>query len=152
MKTQTLGEIQVSFLMPKIRPSTEAAANQTGGEYMGVEIDRLEVQVEAQATKANNQLDALVKKLDALSGSLSHLNSSGLTGLANGVAKFAQASGQLSNVKATDFNRLAKNIEKLSKLNTQQIYSAASSMNTLSSAMNRLSGASAGTAQISQLW
>ena len=34
---------------------------------MGAEIDRLEVQVEAQAIKANNQLDDLVGKLDALS-------------------------------------------------------------------------------------
>ena len=48
---------------------------------MGAEIDRLEVQVEAQATKANNQLDKLVGKLDSLSNSLSHINSSGLSGL-----------------------------------------------------------------------
>ena len=48
---------------------------------MGAEIDRLEVQVEAQATKANNQLDKLVGKLNSLSNSLSHINSSGLAGL-----------------------------------------------------------------------
>lgn len=118
---------------------------------MGAEIDRLEVQVEAQATKANNQLDKLVGKLDALSSSLTHLNSSGLTGLSNGVAKFAQASSQLSNVKTADFTRLAKNIEKLSSLNTQQIYSAASSMRTLSTAINNLGGVSASSMQVAEV-
>lgn len=118
---------------------------------MGTEIDRLEVQVEAQATKANNQLDKLVEKLDRLQTSLSHLNTGGLTGLSNGVAKFAQASAQLSNVKTADFTRLTKNIEKLSSLNTQQIYSAASSMKTLSTAINSLSGVSASSMQVAQV-
>ena len=115
---------------------------------MGTEIDRLEVQVEAQATKANNQLDKLVGKLDALSSSLSHLNSSGLTGLANGVSKFAQASSQLSNVKTTDFTRLTKNIDKIENLNTQQIYSASSAIVTLSNAVNSLGSVSANSMQV----
>lgn len=115
---------------------------------MGAEIDRLEVQVEAQATKANNQLDKLVGKLDSLSNSLSHINSSGITGLSNGVAKFAQASSQLSNVKTADFTRLTKNIQSLSSLNTQQIYGAASAMRTLSTAINSLGGVSASSMQV----
>lgn len=118
---------------------------------MGAEIDRLEIQVEAQATKANNQLDKLVTKLDRVSGALSNLNSSGLTGLSNGVSKFAQASAQLSNVKTADFTRLTKNIDKLANLNTQQIYSAASSMRTLSSAINSLSGVSTGSLQVAEV-
>lgn len=118
---------------------------------MGAEIDRLELQVEAQATKANNQLDKLVGKLDALSSSLSHLNSSGLTGLSNGVAKFAQASAQLSNVKTADFTRLTKNIQGLASLNTQQIYGAASAMRTLSTAINSLGSVSASSMQVAEV-
>ena len=118
---------------------------------MGAEIDRLEVQVEAQATKANNQLDKLVGKLNSLSNSLSHINSSGLAGLSNGVAKFAQASSQLSNVKTADFTRLTKNIQSLSSLNTQQIYGAASAMRTLSTAINSLGGVSASSMQVAQV-
>ena len=118
---------------------------------MGAEIDRLEVQVEAQATKANNQLDKLVTKLDRVSGALSGLNSGGLAGLSNGVAKFAQASAQLSNVKTADFTRLTKNIEKLSALNTQQIYGAASSMKTLSTAINSLGDVSANSQQVVEI-
>lgn len=115
---------------------------------MGAEIDRLEVQVEAQATKANNQLDKLVGKLDRVSGALSNLNSSGLTGLSDGVTKFAQASSQLSNVKTTDFTRLTKNIDKLANLNTQQIVSAASAIVTLSNAVNSLGSVSANSMQV----
>lgn len=115
---------------------------------MGAEIDRLEVQVEAQATKANNQLDKLVGKLDSLSNSLSHINSSGLSGLSSGISKFAQASSQLSNVKTADFTRLIKNISSLSSVNTQQIFSAASSIVTLSNAINKLGGASGNSSQV----
>lgn len=115
---------------------------------MGAEIDRLELQVEAQATKANNQLDKLVGKLNSLSNSLSHINSSGLSGLSSGISKFAQASSQLSNVKTADFTRLTKNIQSLSGLNTQQIYGAASAMRTLSTAINSLGGVSANSMQV----
>ena len=118
---------------------------------MGAELDRLEIAVEAQATKANNQLDKLVSNLERVSGALSGLNSGGLVGLSNGVTKFAQASSQLSNVKTADFTRLTKNIEKLSNLNTQQIYGAASSMRTLSTAINSLGGVSENSLQVAEV-
>lgn len=118
---------------------------------MGAEIDRLEVQVEAQATKANNQLDKLAMKLDRVSKALSGLNSHGLSGLADSVSKFAQASAQLSNVKTADFTRLTKNIEKLSSLNTQKIYGASSAMHTLATAMNTLGNSSKNSTQVIQL-
>ena len=118
---------------------------------MGNEVDRLELQVEAQATKANNQLDKLVGKLDAVANSLSHINTSGLTGLANGVQKFAQASSQLSSVKTADFTRLTKNIDKLSALNTQQIFSASSAITTLSKAVDGLGSVSGGSAQLASV-
>jgi len=113
--------------------------------------NRLELQVESQATKANNQLDKLVVKLDKVSGALSKLNGSGLSGLANGVSKFAQASAQLSNVKTADFTRLTKNIQSLSNINTQQIYGAASAMKTLSTAINSLGGVSSNSLQVAEV-
>ena len=118
---------------------------------MGAEIDRLEVQVEAQATKANNQLDKLVIKLDRVSNALFSLNSHGLSGLADSVSKFAQASIQLSNVKTADFTRLTKNIGKLATLNTQQIYGTSSAMHTLATAMNSLGNSSKSSTQVTQL-
>ena len=69
---------------------------------MGTEIDRLEVQVEASATKVNNALDNLTKKLKALSGSLSRINGSGLTGLANGVQRLGTAMQSMNNDSGMD--------------------------------------------------
>jgi len=118
---------------------------------MAGEIDRLELQVEAQATKANNQLDKMVGKLDAVASSLMHINSGGLAGLASGVSKFAQASSQLSNVKTADFTRLAKNIQGISSINTQQIHSAASAMTIMSKAINSLGSVSPNSLQVAEV-
>ncbi len=119
---------------------------------MGAEIDRLEIEVEAQATRANNQLDKLVGKLDRVASSLMNIHSgSGLTGLSNDVTKFAQASALLSNVKTTDFNRLIKNIESLTNLNSQQILNTSFAISSMSSSLNGLSGASSGSVQIVEL-
>ena len=114
---------------------------------MADEVDRLEVVVEAQASKANKQLDTLVTKLDKVANSLSRVNSSGLTGLANGVSKLSTAMQSMNNVKSTDFTRLAKNIEKLNSLDTTNLYRTASALNTISSAYTRLgnSASSVGT-------
>lgn len=105
---------------------------------MGAEIDRLEVQVEAQATKANNQIDKLVAKLNVLSSSLSNVNSGGLTGLSSGVSKFAQASTQLSNVKTADFTRLAKNIEKIGSMDSVSLVNSATSLSKFTTALSSL--------------
>ena len=81
-----------------------------GGDIVAEDIDRLELQVEAQAAKANKQLDALINKLERVSTALTGENASGLTGFANGISKIATASSQLGNVKATDFNKIANGI------------------------------------------
>lgn len=53
---------------------------------MGVEIDRLEVQVEASAKEANSQLDKLVNKLDKLQNVISSIgNVTNLNGLKTGI-------------------------------------------------------------------
>lgn len=118
---------------------------------MGTEIDRLEVQVEMQVTKANAGLDKLVDGLSRVADSLTSINGSGLTGLANGVQKFAQASAGLSNVKTTDFTRLANNIRSISSLNTSQMYGTASAMGTIAKAINSMGAVSTSSVQIADM-
>lgn len=91
------------------------------------DLDRLEVQVEASAAKANAELNKLVNKLEKVATSLSGINSSGLVGFANGIEKLGKSMQTMNAVKTSDFTRLAKNIQKLSTLNT-------AGMNTASSA------------------
>lgn len=52
---------------------------------MGAEIDRLEIEIEAPATKAINALDKLVGKLERLAGSLGSINGNSLSGLSTGI-------------------------------------------------------------------
>ena len=115
------------------------------------ELDRLEIAVEAQASKANSELDKLVKKLDKVSGSLNGINASGLQGLANGIQKLSTAMQGMNNVKTTDFSRLAKNIEKLGSINQSGINSTASALRQISNALNGTSGMTSGAAQITAL-
>ena len=115
------------------------------------EIDSLEIQIKAQATKANNAIDKLITKLDKLSTSLNSINTSNLNGLANSVNKLSSAMQSMNNVKTADFTRLAKGIEKISTVDTTKINSAASSMNQLSKAFGNIQASSSATAQISEL-
>lgn len=90
------------------------------------DLDRLEVQVEASAAKANAELNKLVNKLDKVASSLSGINSSGLVGFANGIEKLGKSMQTMNAVKTSDFTRLARNIQKLSTLNTAGLSTASS--------------------------
>lgn len=115
------------------------------------DIDRLELSVEARATKANRALDTLVTKLGSVSTALSRVNSSGLTGLSNGINKFANASLNLSNVKTNDFTRMIKNINALSSINTSRLYSASSAINSISRSLSAMTSVGKNAQKISEL-
>lgn len=107
---------------------------------MGTEIDRLEVQVEAQATTASAQLDILVKKLDRVSASLSGVNSRGLATMGAGVNKLANAMNNFANnTKTTDFSRLSRNIKLLNDVDVSGLSSLSSSMKELASGLREIS-------------
>lgn len=118
---------------------------------MGTEIDRLEVQVEAQATDANKQLDRLIGKLNNIANSLTKVNSGGLAGLANSVERFTRAAGGLSNIKTADFSRFTSNIAKLNAINVQQLYGASSAISTVAKAINGLDGVSGSSMQAAEM-
>lgn len=115
------------------------------------DIDRLEVQVEAQAAKANKQLDSLINKLEKVSSALTGVNASGLTGFANGISKIAGASAQLGNVKTADFTRLAKNLEKMAGVDQSALNRTSASLTAMSQSLGKIKGASQSATQISDL-
>ena len=118
---------------------------------MGAELDRLDIQIESEARRANSQLSSLVGKLERIEGSLSRINAGNLHALSDGIQRFATASAQLSNVKTSDFTRLAKNIDRISALNSGQITGAASSIVTLSRSIESLGGVGGNSEQIVEL-
>lgn len=118
---------------------------------MPANIDELQIEINANATKANQAIDRLVTKLNGLSASLSKLNTSSLTGLANGVNRLGSAMQTMNTVKTSDFTRLANNVQKLGNINVQSLNSAASSMSHLTRAFNNLGSVSANAMQVGDL-
>lgn len=100
---------------------------------MGAEIDRLEIEVEAQATKANNALDKLVGNLERLAGSLGSINGNSFLGFSKGISDISSAMQGLksADIRKTDFNRLAKGIAELTSLDTSGLSRTANAMNGL---------------------
>lgn len=68
---------------------------------MGTEIDRLEIQVETSAGKANKQLDEMIDKLSRVSGSLSGIHVGGVIALGTGAK---QSNSPLKNLTKTLLN------------------------------------------------
>lgn len=101
-------------------------------------VDELGIELTANAKKANSAIDNLVTKLDALSGSLSKIDGSRLSGLANGVSKLGLATKTLSGVKATDYNRIAKGFERFAKIDAGKLSTISSGLNSLSKGLNAI--------------
>jgi CII-binding regulator of phage lambda lysogenization HflD len=100
---------------------------------VGAEIDRLEIEVEAQATKANNALDKLVGNLERLAGSLGSIDGNSFLGFSKGISDISSAMQGLksADIRKTDFNRLAKGIAELTSLDTSGLSRTANAMNGL---------------------
>lgn len=115
------------------------------------EIDRLDIEVEAQATKANRALTAIIDKLQSLSDAVGKVNGSDLTGFANGINKICKASSGMSDVKTADFTRLAKNIERITAISPASINSTSSAFGMMSKQIESLGAASGNAAAIGEI-
>ena len=102
------------------------------------DIDRLEVEIEASAVKANRALDALVSKLEKLSSSVGKINGSDLTGFANGIEKICKASSGMSDIKPNNFNKLAESIKTISGMSSVGMVKTALNMRIFASGMNKI--------------
>lgn len=116
-----------------------------------MDIDRLDIIISAEASKAEKQLNKLMTALGKLSDALSGLNTSGLTGLANSVQRLSTAMQSMNAVRTTDFTRLAKNIQKLAGIDTKALNTAASSMSIIGKALTGLGPASANAQAIGDM-
>lgn len=118
---------------------------------MATTIDRLQIEINTQATKANTAIDNLIGRLDKLTTSLGRINSSSINGLANGVDRLGKAMQTMNSVKTSDFTRLAKNISKMGSVNTQALNSTASSLSHITRAFNNLGSVSSNSVQMAEL-
>lgn len=115
------------------------------------DIDRLDIIISAEASKAEKQLNKLMAALGRLSGVLGGIDASGIVGLAESVQKLSSAMQGMNSVRTADFTRLAKNIQKLAGIDTQSLNAAASSMDIIGKALSGLGSASANAQQIGEM-
>lgn len=120
---------------------------------MGIEVDSLEIPLKTHSQTAIRSIDTLIDRLGVLNTSLTKINGSGLTGVANGVNKLSNAMQGMKNVGTADFTRLATNITKIASLDSKSINRAASAIGQISKSLGSLKSVSvSGTSkQVSEL-
>lgn len=116
-----------------------------------MELETLEVKIQAQARQANGQIDALITRLGKLSSSLQSIDSSGINRLATGVNRLAGAMTAMRGIDTRTFSAVARNVSKLGSINSKQINAAAGSMRQISNALKGISGMSASVKGLTDL-
>ena len=109
---------------------------------MGITVDSLDIQLKMQSQRAVTSIDTLISRLGTLNASLTKINGSGLTGVANGVNKLSNAMQGMKSVGTADFTRLANNITKIASLDSKSINRAASAIGQISKSLGSLKSVS----------
>lgn len=116
-----------------------------------MELETLEVKIQAQARQANGQIDALITRLGKLSSSLQSIDSSGINRLSTGVNRLSNSMSAMRSVDSRSFSTLARNIKTLSNIDTGKINAAAGSMRQISKSVSSFSGISKSVQGLSEL-
>ena len=91
------------------------------GENVSTSIDSLNIQITADATKASNAIDGLVRRLDLLTKELGKVNGNKLVNFSNSLNTISVAMNNFSGIKLPDFNRVVKGINKLATIDTTNL-------------------------------
>ena len=116
-----------------------------------MELESLEIKIQAQAQQASSQIDALVTRLGRLSSALSGLSTGNLNSLSTEVNRLAGAMAAMRGIDTRTFSAVARNVSKLGSINSKQINAAAGSMRQISNAVKGLSGMSASVKGLTEL-
>lgn len=105
-----------------------------------MELETLEVKIQAQARQANGQIDALITRLGKLSSSLQSIDSSGINRLSTGVNRLSNSMSAMRSVDTRTFSALARNLNKLSGINATGLNNVSNAIGTISGSIRALSG------------
>lgn len=101
-------------------------------------VEELKIEINSEATKANDAIDKLSKKLDVLSASIGRLGGADFSNFSTGVKQLSGAMQGLSNVKLPDYTRLSKGIEKLGALDSATIARSGQAIGQLGVSLEKL--------------
>lgn len=106
---------------------------------MADNIDSLQIQISADANKAEAAINRLATSLTKLSGSLGEITNGQFSNLANGISQMAASMSKFSqSVKTQDFTRIATGLNKLATVNVQGVSNASSAINTLTTNLSKI--------------
>ena len=118
---------------------------------MPINIDTLQIEINASANKANQAIDKLVVKLDRLNTSLNGINGNNLTSLSNGISKLSQAMVTLNSVDSAKLGDVTNKIKRLSNIKADTLLGVSDNLNKIASSMRGLQSVSDSIKNLSDL-
>ncbi|MDU6263706.1 MAG: hypothetical protein E6600_04295 [Anaerocolumna aminovalerica] len=113
-----------------------------------MEIDRLEIAIQSEASRASADLDKVIKKLNILSGTLGNINTDAFKNMASGINEFAGSVQNASNIKTSAFTRLSKNIDKIVNTDSYKLGRLSGSLKEVAASIDGVRKASLGDGDI----
>lgn len=118
---------------------------------MAVDIDRLQIQIKADATSADRAVSNLADKIDKLSGSLGRLPVGTIDRLATSVSHLGTAMQTMRNIDARVFSGLATKINSLANIDNSRLTQSANAIRHIGITLSNLGNVSQGAVQISEV-
>lgn len=114
-------------------------------------IDNLNIQLQADAVKANDAITRFSQKIGTLANSLMQIEKINVSGVSTGINRLATAMQNMNNIRTADFSRLARNLTNIGSISTANLNTVASSLSHLTRSFNQLGSVTGNMAQISTL-
>ena len=118
---------------------------------MATSIDELQIEINAQAVKANQAIDTLVRKIDKLTASVGTLDTGKLNSLASSITSIGASMKAIDSTKADGFSTITRNIKSLNKIDSSNLVTISNNVRNISKAFSGMSGMTEAAANLNAL-
>ena len=118
---------------------------------MATSIDELQIEINAQAVKANQAIDTLVRKIDKLTASVGTLDTGKLNSLASSITSIGASMKTIDSTKADGFSTITRNIKSLNKIDSSNLVTISNNVRNISKAFSGMSGMTEAAKNLNEL-
>lgn len=118
---------------------------------MATSIDELQIEINAQAVKANQAIDTLVRKIDKLTASVGTLDTGKLNSLASSITSIGASMKTIDGAKADGFSTITRNIKSLNKIDSSNLVTISNNVRNISKAFSGMSGMTEAAKNLNEL-
>lgn len=118
---------------------------------MATSIDELQIEINAQAVKANQAIDTLVRKIDKLTASVGTLDIGKLNSLASSITSIGASMKTIDSTKADGFSTITRNIKALNKIDSSNLVTISNNVRNISKAFSGMSGMTEASKNLNEL-